>query len=121
MLYWPDVNAGGPVFSRRLLVRASARVYLKTSMLRRRRIVFRGRVSGAPIPAGGVLVAAQVRNGRNWATVRLVRTLPSGRFVARYRFKFAARRFRVRALVPAQPAWPLYSGHSHSRRVTSRR
>ena len=121
VLYWPDVNAGGPVFSRRLLVRASARVYLKTSMLRRRKIVFRGRVSGAPIPAGGLLVAAQVRNGRNWATVRLVRTLPSGRFVARYRFKYAARRFRVRALVPAQPAWPLYSGHSRPHRVTSRR
>ncbi|MCA1679915.1 MAG: hypothetical protein LC777_13695 [Actinobacteria bacterium] len=120
VLYWPDVNAPGPVFSRRLLVRASARVYLKTVMLKRHRIVFRGRVSGAPIPAGGLVVAAQVRNGRAWATVRLVRTLPSGRFVARYRFKYGDRRYQVRALAPAQPAWPLYSGPSQPRRVRSR-
>jgi len=120
VLYWPDVTAPGPVFSRRLLVRASARVYLKTTMLTRHRIVFRGRVSGAPIPSGGLVVAAQVRNGRAWATVRLVRTLPSGRFVARYRFKYADRRYQVRALAPAQPAWPLYSGHSQPRRLRSR-
>ena len=112
VLYWPDINTAGPLFSRRLLVRASARVYLKTRMPRGRRIVFGGRVSGAPIPPGGLVVAAQVRNRRAWATVRLVRTLPSGRFVARYRFKYGGRRYQVRALAPAQPAWPLYSGHS---------
>jgi hypothetical protein len=120
VLYWPHITAPGPVFSRRLLVRASARVYLRTAMLTRHRIVYRGRVSGAPIPSGGLVVAAQVRNGRAWATVRLVRTLPSGRFVARYRFKYPGRRYEVRALAPAQPAWPLYSGHSHPQRVKSR-
>lgn len=119
-VYWPTVNATLPVFSRRLLVRASARVYLKTSMLEGRRIVYRGRVSGAPIPSGGLLVAAQVRNGRSWATVRLPRTDASGRFIARYRFKHAGRRFGVRARVPSQPAWPLYSGQSHTTTVTSR-
>jgi hypothetical protein len=121
VLYWPAVDIPRPVFSRRLLVRTSARVYLKTTMLRGRRIVYRGRVSGATIPPGGLVVAAQVRNGPSWATVRLVRTRDSGRFVARYRFKYAGRRFRVRALVPSQPAWPLYSGHSHAQRVRSRR
>jgi len=120
VLYWPAVTSPTPVFSRRLLVRAGARVYLKTAMLTRHRIVFRGRVSGAAIAPGGVLVAAQVRNGRAWATVRLVRTLASGRFVARYRFKYGGRRYKVRALVPAQPAWPLYSGHSQPQRVRSR-
>jgi hypothetical protein len=120
VLYWPTVSDAAPVASRRLLVRASARVYLKTSMLARHGIVYRGRVSGAPIPAGGLVVAAQVRNGRAWATVRLVRTLPSGRFVARYRFKYGNRRYQVRALVPAQPAWPLYSGHSQPERVLTR-
>lgn len=121
VIYWPQITSPAPVFSRRLLVRASARVYLKTSMLKRRRIVFRGRVSGAPIPAGGLVLAAQVRNGRTWATVRLVRTQASGWFVAHYRFKYASRRFRVRALAPAQPAWPLYSGHSRPQRVTPHR
>ena len=119
VLYWPTVDAPGPLYSRRLLVRARARVDLTTTM-RGRLIVYRGRVSGAPIPPGGLVVAAQVANGRGWATVRLVRTQDSGRFVARYRFNTAGRRFRVRALAPSQPAWPLYSGHSQTRRVRSR-
>lgn len=119
-LYWPAATSATPVYSRRLVVRARARVYLKTSLLRGHRIVYRGRVSGAPIPDGGLVVAAQVRNGPVWATVKLVRTFASGRFVARYRFKYGGRRFHVRALVPAQPAWPLYSGRSLTQRVTSR-
>jgi hypothetical protein len=120
-LYWPTATSTSPISSRRLLVRATARVRLKTSMLHGRRIVYRGHVAGAPIPPGGLLVAAQVRNGRSWATVRIVRTLASGRFTARYRFKHPERRYEVRALVPAQPSWPLYSGHSQSRLVRTRR
>ncbi len=120
VLYWPLASSPAPVFSRRLLVRAKARVYLTARMLHGRRIVYRGRVSGAPIPPGGLVVAAQVKNGRSWVTVRLVRTMPSGRFGARYRFAYAGRRYRVRALVPSQPAWPLYTGHSTSQRLTSR-
>jgi hypothetical protein len=119
-VYWPSVNATLPVFSRRLLVRASAHVYLRTAMLEGRRIVYRGRVSGAPIPPGGLLVAAQVKNGGSWATVRLPRTDASGNFVARYRFKHAGRRLHVRAYVPSQPAWALYSAHSHPNTVRSR-
>ena len=114
------MHSGSPVFSRRLLVRAGARVYLKAKMLKHRKIVYRGRVNGAVIPSGGLLVAAQVKNGRHWATVRLTRTHPSGRFTARYRFKLR-RRFRVRALVPSQPAWPLYGGYSFTKRVKARR
>jgi hypothetical protein len=119
-LYWPIATSTEPVYSRRLLVRASARVRLKTSTLRGRRIIYRGHVVGAPIPPGGLVVAAQVRNGRSWATVRIVRTLASGRFTARYRFKHPRRRYQVRALVPAQPSWPLYSGHSQPRHVRTR-
>jgi hypothetical protein len=119
-LYWPTISADLPVFSPTLVVRTSARVYLRPSMLEGRRIVYRGRVSGAAIPPGGLLVAAQVRNGPSWATVALVRTYQSGRFTARYRFKHAGRRFQVRARVPSQPAWPLYTGQSHTTTVTSR-
>jgi hypothetical protein len=119
-LYWPTATSTSPIYSRRLLVRATARVRLTTSMLRGRRIVYRGHVVGAPIPPGGLVVAAQVRNGRSWATVRIVRTLASGRFTARYRFKHPERRYQVRALVPTQPSWPLYSGHSQPRLVRTR-
>jgi hypothetical protein len=119
-LYWPGAAAAAPVFSRRLLVRATARVFLKTTMLKGHVILYRGRVSGAPIPDGGLVLAAEVRNGSVWNTVRIVRTRASGRFVARYRFKYGGRRFTVRALVPAQPSWPFYSGHSQLQRVRSR-
>ena len=119
-VYWPTVNAPLPVFSRRLLIRTSARVTLRTVMLAGRRIVYRGQVSGAAIPAGGLLVAAQVKNGNSWATVALPRTDQFGTFTARYRFKHPGRRFRVRVSVPSQPAWALYSGHSHARTVRSR-
>lgn len=119
VLYWPFVTSPGPVYSKRLLVRASARVYLKTTT-RGRSVLFRGRVSGGPIPAGGLLVAAQVRNGGSWISVRLVRSQLSGRFRARYRFKFRNRSFAVRASVPAQPGWPLYTGSSQVKRVRTR-
>jgi hypothetical protein len=119
-LYWPTATATSPIYSRRLLVRAAARVRLNTRMLAGRRIVYHGHVAGAPIPPGGLVIAAQVRNGPSWATVRIVRTLASGRFIAHYRFKHPKRRYQVRALVPAQPSWPLYSGHSQSQRITSR-
>jgi hypothetical protein len=120
VLYWPDASAGLPLFSRRLLVRATPRVYLRTTMLKGHVILYRGRVSGAPIPDGGLVLAAEVRNGRVWNTLRIVRTQASGRFVARYRFKYGGRRYKVRALVPAQPSWPFFSGHSQPQRVRSR-
>lgn len=119
VLYWPLVSSPAAVFSRRLLVRASARVTM-TTRTTGRSMMIRGRVDGAPIPPGGLLVAAQVRNGRSWATVRLVRCFAGGGFRARYRFKFHGRRFVVRALVPAQAGWPLYGGASRPQRVLTR-
>jgi hypothetical protein len=119
-LYWPGLSATLPLFSAALLVRTSASVSLRTAMLTGRRIVYRGRVSGAPIPPGGLLVAVQVRNGASWVTVGLVRTAASGRFIARYRFKYRGRRFAVRARVPSQPAWSLYTGQSQTTTVRSR-
>jgi hypothetical protein len=119
ILYWPFVNSPAPVYSRRLLVRAAGRVYLKT-IVRGRSVLFRGRVSGDAIPPGGLLVAAQVRNGGAWVSVRLVRTQASGRFRARYRFKYGNRRFLVRATAPSQPGWPLYSGSSRPQMIRTR-
>jgi hypothetical protein len=119
ILYWPFLDSPEPVYSKRLLVRASARVSLKTTA-RGRSGLFRGKVSGAAIPPGGLVVAAQVRNGPAWVSVRLVRTQPDGEFRARYRFKYRNRRFLVRATVPSQPGWPLYSGSSRPQRIRTR-
>jgi hypothetical protein len=119
ILYWPFMNSPAPVYSRRLLVRSAGRVYLKT-IVRGRSVLFTGRVSGDAIPPGGLLVAAQVRNGGAWVSVRLVRTQPSGRFRARYRFKYGNRRFLVRATAPSQPGWPLYSGSSRPQLILTR-
>jgi len=128
VLYWPAIDSPAPVYSRRLLVRASSRVFL-TARTTGRSALFRGRVSGdpgspaggpaAPIPFGGLLVAIQVRNNRgNWVTARLARTGSGGRFRVRYRF--GRGRFSVRALAPAQTAWPLYGGHSSTRKIHPR-
>jgi len=128
VLYWPAADSPDPVYSRRLLVRASSRVFL-TTRTTGRSVLFRGAVSGdprsptggpaAPIPSGGLLVAIQVRNNRgNWVTARLTRTGSGGRFRVRYRF--GPGRFSVRARVPAQPAWPLYGGRSTTRSIRPR-
>lgn len=118
-LYWPHAASAAPIYSRRLLVRASPHIAFRARRASRRRVRFSGRVSGAPIPPGGLLVAIQVRNGPHWPIVRLVRTLPSGRFFARYRFKYP-RRYTVRASVPKQTSWPLYGGRSPITAVRSR-
>jgi len=116
ILYWPFVNSPTPLYSRRLLVRSASRVYLRT-IVRGRSVVFTGRVSGDAIPPGGLVVAAQVRNGGAWVSVRLVRSQDDGRFRARYRFKYAGRRFLVRATAPSQPGWPFYSGSSRPQTI----
>jgi hypothetical protein len=119
IVYWPFADSVEPVYSRRMLVRTAGRVDLRTTA-RGRSVVFRGTVSGAPIPSGGLLVAAQVKNGAAWVTVRLVRTSPGGRFRARYRFKYRNRTFVVRATAPSQPGWPLYGGSSRAHRIRTR-
>jgi hypothetical protein len=116
-LYWPAVNSPGPVYSRRLLVRAASRVYLRRPSRRGRRVRFDGHVSGAAVPASGLLVALQVRNSRgNWITARLAHTKPDGKY--RIRYRFAPGRLRVRVSVPTQNGWVLYGSHSSTRRIT---
>jgi hypothetical protein len=113
VIYYPAVTSTVPIYSRRLLVRTSARVWLAAPHRERRTVRFHGRVSGRPAPAGGLLVALQVRNrfGR-WVTARLVRTRPDGRYRFAYRFPRSGR-LTVRVLVPGrQPGWPLYAGAS---------
>ena len=116
VLYWPA--ASSPIFSRRLLVRAAGRVYLaKPYRSRPRTYRFDGKVSGAPIPAGGLLIALQVRNRRgNWVTARLARTNRFGRYRIRYTFPTRAR-LNIRIAAPSQGAWALYAGYSATRTI----
>ena len=125
VLYYPEINAAAPLFSRRLLVRAKSRVDLAQPYHRRdsRKYRFDGQVSAGavPIPSSGLLIALQVRNRRgNWVTARLARTTASGRYRIRYSFPtFAALPVRVRA--PSQGGWPLYAGASDIHYIRPRR
>lgn len=119
VIYYPTVTSGSPLFSRRLLVRASGRVTLAKPFRKGRAFRFDGDVSGAPVPSTGLLVALQVRNrsGR-WVTARLGRTGPSGHF--RVRTRFPRGRLTVRVLLPAQTGWTLYGANSRTRRIHPR-
>lgn len=111
--YWPAQISPAAISSRRLTVRSSAHVFLSAERRAGRRIVFRGRVSGAPVPSTRLRVAVQARNnlGR-WVTLRLPLTDPAGRFVSSYRFSSRAP-VVVRASVPSRQAgWLLYAGRS---------
>lgn len=122
VLYYPSVDAVSPIVSRRLLLRAKSRVTLRRPLHRRRAYRCDGQVrAGALVaPGGGLLIGLQVRNSRgNWITARLARTAPSGQFRIRYTFPSAGT-LRVRVLVPAQNAWPLYAGTSHTYEILPR-
>lgn len=122
-LYWPFLLSPGPIYSNPVAVRATPRIYLRAERGRQGRFRFVGLVTGAPIPAGGLVVAVQILNRGQWVAVRTPRTAITGRFVARYRFSALARggRFRVRASVPGrQTGWPLYGGHSRSQTIRPR-
>jgi hypothetical protein len=78
----------------------------------------RGRVraAGAPIPRRGKLVAVQyleAETGR-WRPILVTRTDHSGRFRARYRFRYVvgAARIRLRAIALPEERWPYAPGAS---------
>jgi len=121
VIYYPAITSMLPLYSRRVLVRSSARVWLGTPHRARRSVRFHGRVGGGPVPGGGLLVALQVRNafGR-WVTARLARTRPDGRYRLAYRFPRSGR-LTVRVRVPGrQPGWALYGGASAPVRIRLR-
>ncbi len=78
----------------------------------------RGRVraAGAPIPRRGKLVAVQYREAETgrWRPVLVTRTDHSGRFRARYRFRYVvgAAKVRLRAIALPEERWPYAPGVS---------
>jgi hypothetical protein len=84
------------------------------------RLSGRVRGRGAPIPRRGKLVAIQYleESTRRWRPALIVRTDRSGRFRARYRFRYitSPTAIRLRATALAEERWPYAPGSS--RRVT---
>lgn len=83
---------------------------------------FHGRLLGKPVPAGGKLVALQAKVPGGWRTFATPRANARGRFKHRYRFTSTTglRRYRFRALVEAEPAYPYARGLSKVVTVTVR-
>ena len=79
---------------------------------------FSGRVRtlGAPLPRRGKLVAIQYYESaaKRWRPVLVTRTDHSGRFHARYRFRYisGSARIRLRAAALAEERWPYAPGAS---------
>jgi hypothetical protein len=82
------------------------------------RLAGRLRTLGAPLPRRGKLIAIQYYEeaGRRWRPVLLVRSDHSGRFHARYRFRYVdgAARIRLRAMALPEERWPYAPGASRS-------
>ncbi|HEY7455818.1 MAG TPA: hypothetical protein VH703_00970, partial [Solirubrobacterales bacterium] len=76
----------------------------------------RVRARGAPLPRRGKLVAIQYYESaaRRWRPVLVTRSDHSGRFRARYRFRYIVgmARIRLRALALAEERWPYAPGAS---------
>jgi hypothetical protein len=79
---------------------------------------FSGRVraKGAPLPRRGKLIAIQYYEtaAGSWRPVLFLRTNRSGRFRARYRFRYltGSAKIRFRAVVLAEERWPYATGAS---------
>jgi hypothetical protein len=76
----------------------------------------RVRAEGAPLPRRGKLVAIQYLEAATdgWRPVLVTRTDHSGRFRARYRFRYisGAARIRLRAVALSEERWPYVPGAS---------
>ncbi|HZO59429.1 MAG TPA: hypothetical protein VFB51_07050 [Solirubrobacterales bacterium] len=85
-------------------------------------VTFSGRLLGRPLPEGGKLVDLQVKLRGRWRTFATPRAGPSGRWAYSYRFE-ATRglvRYRFRARIRREAAYPYELGHSRTVRVTVR-
>ncbi len=85
-------------------------------------VTFSGRLGGRPLPAGGKLVDLQVKLRGRWRTFAAPRADSSGRWSYAYRFEATrgAVRYRFRARIRREAAYPYELGHSRIARVTVR-
>jgi hypothetical protein len=80
----------------------------------RQAVTFTGALKTVPAPPGGKLVELQVRLPHRWETFRTIRTDPAGHWSARYRFTrtYGVQRYRFRARLPEEAAYPFALGGS---------
>jgi len=102
-----------------LRVRSGVELHATPATLRTGDVVrFSGRVraSGAPLPRRGKLVAIQYyeETSRRWRPVLFTRTDHSGRFRARYRFRYVSgsASIQLRAAALSEERWPYAPGFS---------
>ena len=84
---------------------------------------FRGRLAVPPTGlAAGKLVELQTKLSGRWQTFRTIRTDAQGRWSSAYRFRRTRGvvRYRFRARLPREAAYPYETGTSRSVRVTVR-
>jgi hypothetical protein len=85
-------------------------------------VAFTGRLDGGHVPDGGKLIDLQAYYRGRWRTFATPRTDPRGHWSYRYRFG-ATRgtvRYRFRARVPREAAYPYEAGYSRRVVVTVR-
>jgi hypothetical protein len=77
-------------------------------------VTFSGALHTLPAPPGGKLVELQVRLPDHWETFRTLRSDPAGRWKARYHFTrtYGVQRYRFRARLPEEAAYPFALGGS---------
>lgn len=77
-------------------------------------IIFRGRLAGGPIPRGGKQLVLEARQpGGGWIEFNVIRTTATGRYRARYRFRFPGPVFyQFRVLSKFEAAFPFIAGTS---------
>jgi hypothetical protein len=87
-----------------------------------RRIFFRGRLLGGPIPAGGKQLVLEARSpGSPWLEFDVIRSDARGRFRASYRFKFPGPAdYQFRVLSEPESDYPFAAGSSNVVRVRER-
>jgi hypothetical protein len=103
--------------SRALRLRTRAAATLRASrhvVTGAARVVFRGRLRGGYVPAGGKLVVLQGYDRGAWRTFATARSDRRGRFHAGYRFRGRPGTYRVRASIPVDAAYPFALGRSRS-------
>jgi hypothetical protein len=105
-----------------LQLRVPARVSLGAKRQAARRYRISGRLLGGFIPARGKLVELQAYERGKWRTFGSARSNASGRYAYTYRFRAESigRRFRLRARVRADAAYPFSLGYSKVLRVRVR-
>ena len=112
--YRPSPLARELTCSSVLRVKVPARVTLSAKRGAKRRYRISGRLLGGFVPARGKLVELQAYERGKWRNFGSARSRASGRYAYTYKFRAESigRRFRLRARVRADAAYPFSLGYS---------